>query len=156
MKAFQTQFLLSREYLAESYDQSLPHSKAASPNYLFPAMSMGIGVGLLILTEQPNIIGIAFVCFSILELLHIRYRRAWWLARQMWGRSGGGEITLSIDDNEIQTQNGFTETKITWSEVERVIETEIGLILVTSSGQQQYLSKSIFPDDLVHEIAALP
>lgn len=155
MQPFQTQFVLTREYLSESYDQSLPHSKAASPNFVFPIVTLAIGVGLLMWTDQQKIIGIAFVSFSVLEFLHIRYRRAWWLMRQLWGRSGGSEVSLSINENEIVTENGFTETRITFGEIERVIETELGMILVTNTGQQQYLSKSIFPDDLVQELLAL-
>ena len=73
----------------------------------------------------------------------------------MWGRSAGREVKLTIDEDGIQTQNPFTETRLLWAEVDRVIETELGLILVAKSGERQYLSKSLFPADLIRQIVLM-
>ncbi|QKX15539.1 YcxB family protein [Microbulbifer sp. YPW1] len=154
MQPFKTQFTLSREYLAECFDQSLPHGKGAKPNYLLPALLLATGSGALMFTEQPKVLGYLLVALGILELLHIRFRRAWWLARQMLGRSANTEVTLTIDDDGITTKSTHTQTTLAWSDIERVIETDLGLILVTKSGGQQYLSKSLFPAELVSEIVA--
>jgi hypothetical protein len=54
MLPYNTQFTLSRDYLAECFDQSLPYGKNAKPNYLFPALLLAAGVGLLGHTEQPK------------------------------------------------------------------------------------------------------
>ena len=151
---FKTQFTLSRDYLAECFDQSLPYGKNAKPNYLFPALLLAMGCGSLIFTEQPKVLGYLLVALGILELLHIRYRRAWWLARQMLGRSANSKVTLTVDDGGITTKSDHTQTTLSWSDIERVIETDLGLILVTKSGGQQYLSKSLFPAELVSEIVA--
>ena len=152
MQPFKTQFTLSREYLAECFDQSLPHGKGAKPNYLLPALLLATGSGALMFTEQPKVLGYLLVALGILELLHIRFRRAWWLARQMLGRSANTEVTLTIDDDGITTKSTHTQTALSWSDIERVVETDLGLILVTKSGGQQYLSKSLFPAELVREI----
>lgn len=152
MEPFTTQFTLSRDYLAECFDQSLPHGKGAKPNYLFPALLFAAGAGLLQFTEQPKVAGFMLIALAILELLHIRFRRAWWLTRQMWGKGAGAEVTLTIDEDGIQTHNAYAQTALMWSDIERVIETDLGLILVAKSGSQQYLSKSLFPADLVDEI----
>tara|TARA_R110002072_G_scaffold31735_18_gene97686 strand:+ start:9542 stop:10075 length:534 start_codon:yes stop_codon:yes gene_type:complete len=154
MQSFTTQFNLTREYLAETYDQSLPHGKSASPNYWFPAVTFGAGAGLLFLADQPAMAGIILLSMAALELLHIRFRRAWWLARQMFGRGADSDVILTIDEDGIQTQNPTTKTALLWVDVERVIETELGLILVARSGVQQYLSKSLFSTELVQEIVA--
>ncbi|MGH1429457.1 MAG: YcxB family protein, partial [Arenicella sp.] len=55
----------------------------------------------------------------------------------------------------IRTQNPHTQTTLLWTDIERVIETDLGLILVAKQGGQQYLSKSLFPVELVSEIIAL-
>ena len=156
MQPFKTKFSLSRDYLAECFDQSLPYGKSAKPNYLFPALILAAGLGSLIFTEQPKVLGYMLIAFAILELLHIRFRRAWWLARQMWGKSADSQVTLTIDESGITTQNAYTQTALLWSDIERVIETELGLILVAKSGGQHYLSKSFFNRDLVSEIVARP
>ena len=154
MQPFITQFILSREYLAECFDQSLPYGKSARPSYLFPAMLLVAGGGLLLLTEQPRVAGFILIGLAALEVIHIRYRRAWWLARQMWGRSANSEVRLTIDSNGIQTLNPYTQTCLLWTDIERVIETDLGLILVAKSGGQEYLSKSVLPVALISEIAA--
>ena len=155
MQNFSTQFILSKDYLAECFDQSLPHGKNATPNYLFPALMFAAGVGLLFFTEQPKALGSVLLALAVLELIHIRFRRAWWLTRQMLGKSANIEVTLTIDADEIQTQSTFTQTTLLWTDVERVIETDLGLILVAKSGGQQYLSKSLFSAELTNEIIGI-
>lgn len=155
MQKFQTQFTLSRDYLAECYDQSLPHGKNAKANYLFPAVLFVLGVALLGFTEQPKIAGIASISLGILELVHIRFRRAWWLTRQMWGRSADSEVKLFVDASGVKTQNPYTQSQFLWTDVEQVIETDLGLILRLKNGTQQYLSKSLFSESILCEILAL-
>ncbi|WP_426416435.1 YcxB family protein [Aestuariirhabdus sp. LZHN29] len=154
MQPFTTQFTLSRDYLAECFDQSLPYGKNAKPNYLFPALLFVAGAGLLAFTEQPKVIGITLIALAVLELVHIRFRRAWWLIRQMWGRSAGSKVTLTIDDDGIRTENPHTHTALLWTEIKHVIETDRGLILVAISGGRQYLSKSLLPAGLISEMVA--
>ncbi len=137
MQSYSAQFILSRDYLAESFDQSLPHGKSAKPNFLFPVLMFTAGAGLLLATEQPRIAGIMFIALAALELLHIRFRRAWWLMQQTWGRSNGNEVTLTVDEVGIQTQNVHTRTALLWADIKHVIETDLGLILVAKSGGQQ-------------------
>jgi len=154
MRPYNTQFILSRDYLGECFDQSLPHGKNAKPNFLFPALLFTAGAALLFFTEQPKIVASMLIALALLELIHIRFRRAWWLARQMWGRSADSEVNLTVDEDGIQTQNPYTQTTLLWADIERVIETDLGLILVATSGGQQYLSKSLFPAELISEIVA--
>lgn len=152
MPSFSTKFTLSRDYLAECFDQTLPHGRHAKPNYLFPALMLVAGAGLLFFTEQPKVAGSMLIALAVLELIHSRYRRAWWLTRQMWAKSADSEVTLTVGDGGITTQSPYTKTALTWVQINGVIETDLGLILVDKSGRQQYLSKSLFPAELVNEI----
>ena len=154
MQRFSTQFILSRKYLAECFDQSLPYGKNARPSYLFPAILFVAGTGLLLFIELPKVAGFVLIALAALELIHIRFRRAWWLARQMWGRSANSEVRLTIDSDGIQTRNPYTQSSLLWADIERVVETDLGLILVAKSGGQQYLSKSVLSVELLGEIAA--
>ncbi len=155
MEPYNTQFTLSRDYLAECFDQSLPYGKRAKPNFLFPALLFACAVCLLVFTEQSKFLGFLLIALAVLELIHVRYRRTWWLARQMWGRSANSEVSLSIDQEGVRTQTPYTQTALLWADTERVIETDLGLILVAKQGAQQYLSKSLFSVELISEIIAL-
>ncbi len=154
MQPFNTKFTLSRDYLAECFDQSLPHGKNAKPNYLFPILMFAAGAGLLFFTEQPKIAGGMLFALAVLELIHNRFRRAWWLTRQMWGKSAGSEVELTMDETGIRTQSPYAQTTLLWENIERIIETDLGLILVAKSGGQQYLSKMLFSDTLIADIFA--
>jgi hypothetical protein len=155
MQPYNTQFTLSRDYLAECFDQSLPYGKNAKPNFLFSALLLAFGVGTLVFTEQPKFVGIILIALAVLELIHIRFRRAWWLTRQMWGKSSDSEVKLTIGEDGIRTQNPYTQTTLLWADVERLIETDLGLIFVAKNGGQQYLSKSLFSVELISEMVAL-
>lgn len=141
--------------MAECFDQSLPHGKSAKPNYIFPIFLLAVGSVVLRLTDQPEIAGWILIALAVLELVHIRYRRAWWLARQMWGASANSEVTLTIDDEGVRTKSPFSQTALLWSDIERVIETDLGYILVDRAGAQQYLSKSLLPAAVVNELVAM-
>jgi hypothetical protein len=152
MQVFHTQFTLSREYLAECFDQSLPHGKSAKANYLFAILSFSGGAALLFYTDQPKVVGTLLIALAVLELIHIRFRRAWWLTRQVWSKSANTEVKLRIDGETIQTQNPYTKTSLLWADIERVVETDLGLILVVKTGGQQYLSKALFSDEMISSI----
>ena len=153
MQSFSTQFTLNKDYLAESFDQSLPHSKRARPNYWLPAAMFVFGVVLLQFTNE-HYPGWMLIALAALELLHIRYRRAWWLMRQTWGKGDGVEVTLTVDEEGLRTESTLASTAFAWADIEKVIETDLGIILVTRSGGQQYLSKSLFPESVKNTIAA--
>ncbi len=149
MDPYCAQFVLSRDYLAECFDQSLPYGKNAKPNFLFPAFFFASGAALLLLTDEHRIVGISLIALAVLELLHIRFRRAWWLARQMWGASANSEVTLTVDDDGVHTQSPFVKTTLFWADVKQAIETDLGFILIDGNRNQQYLSKSLFPDGMM-------
>ncbi len=155
MQPYSTQFTLSLDYLAECFDQSLPYGKNAKPNFLFPALLLAFGVGLFGFTEQPKYLAVVLVALAVLELIHIRYRRTWWLKRQKWGKSFNSEVKLTIDDDGVRTESPYAQTALLWADVERVIETELGLIFVDKHGGQQYLSRSLFSVELIDEMTAL-
>jgi len=152
MQSFSTQFILSRDYLAECFDESLPHGKNAKPNYLFPTLFLAAGSGLVYLIDEP--LGWFLVGLGILESAHLHYRRAWWLARQMWSASANSEVTLTINDDGIQTESSASQTSLIWSDFEMMIKTDLGYILVDKTGVQQYLSKSLLPDGLIEDYVA--
>jgi len=76
MQTYSTQFTLTREYLAECFDQSLPHGKNAKSNHFVPVFFFAVGSGLLNFTDQPEIAGWMLIALGVLDVLHSRYRRA--------------------------------------------------------------------------------
>jgi hypothetical protein len=155
MQPYTTQFILSREYLGECFDESKAYNNTAKPNFIFPIAMLALGCFALLWTDQPKSLGLFIFVLGVIELLHIRYKRVWWLTRQMLGRTGGQSVTLNLDEHGVETRSGNTITHTKWADVSSVAETARGLILITKTGSQQYLSKSIFPEEVVSGIVKI-
>jgi hypothetical protein len=119
-----------------------------------PCIVVFFWCGITLFSEHYKFVASMSIALGVLELIHIRFRRAWWLARQMWGKSAGCEVKLNINEDGVQTQNPYTKTVLLWADIKRVIETDLGLILVAKSGGQQYLSKALFSAELIGDIVA--
>jgi len=154
MQTFTTEFTLTRDYLSECFDQSLPYRKKSLVKSLTPILLLAMGLFFLYFTDNPTYFGGLFIALAVLELVHNLYQRAWWITRQSWGKNANISVTITVDETGIQTKNEETKTELLWPNVLRVIETELGLILVSSTGGQQYLSKALFPTELIDEMIA--
>ncbi len=144
---FTSTFTLTREHLEECYDQSLPYSKSRTPRYGFAGILICGGIGLYVFVENEGFPASILVGLGLLELISFYYRRPWWLTRQMWSRSANSEVVLTIDETGVLTKNPYTESTLLWSGIAEVIDTPKGILLVTESGGQSYLSKSVLSGD---------
>jgi hypothetical protein len=139
---FETEFILNRQHLEECYDQSLPFSKNRRPRFKFMALLVVTAGLVLLLAEQQNLLAFFLLALALLEFISFRYRRSWWLTRQLWGRNSGNTIKLIIDDQGIKTQSLYNNSELLWSDVNKVDETEKGLVLTLRNGSSSYLSKA--------------
>lgn len=147
---FESEFILNRQHLEECYDQSLPFAKNRTPRFKLMAFLVVAAVLILLLGEQQNTLAFFLLALAFLELISFRYRRAWWLTRQLWSRNSGNTIKLIIDDKGIETQSLYNNSQLLWSDIIKVDETEKGLMLTLKNGGSNYLSKSNL-NDLVIE-----
>lgn len=141
------QFTLSKTYLEECFDESLPHSPHQSPKYAFAGSFIGIGMGLIIFTDMGGVAPYIMVGLGVLEFISFYYRRPWWLARQMWSRASNSTVTITLNEDGINSKNPYTESLLEWDQIKEIIHTPKGLIFVTYKGQRTYLSKEYMPED---------
>lgn len=146
---FETEFILDRQHLEECYDQSLPFTKNRTPRFkLMTFLILAAGL-ILLLGEQQNTLAFFLLALAVLELLSFRYRRAWWLTRQLWSRNSGNSIKLIIDDKGIKTQSLYNNSQLLWSDIDKVDETEKGLMLSLKKGPANYLSKANLNEQVI-------
>lgn len=139
------QFTLDKNYLEECFDESLPHSPHQSPKYGFAGSFIGIGMGLIIFTDMGGVAPYIMVGLGVLEFISFYYRRPWWLARQMWSRASNSTVTITMNDDGIESKNPYTESLLEWDQIKQIIHTPKGMIFVNYKGQQTYLSKAFMP-----------
>ena len=149
---FQSEFVLNREHFAECFDQSELLNVKRSPRYKFMAALVLVGLSILVFAEQQKTLGFFLIALAFLEYFSFRYRRAWWLTRQMWSRNSNNTITLIIDEQGVKIQSLYNNNQFLWSDINEVIETHDGLMLVLNNSGQNYLSKATLDEECINFI----
>jgi len=138
----ETHFHLNREHYAECFDQSMSLKPPQKPRWGFIAGAIITGLFFLFLTEVQGLLAWFFFAIAILEYFSFKYRRAWWLTRQMISKNAGNKVTLIFDENGIENKSVYINSQLAWESIKSYQETEAGFMLNLQQGGQQYLSKS--------------
>lgn len=151
---FSHEFTLDKRYFAETYDASVAPSIKAK-DFIKTAIFALIGLGILLSTNlgdnelaNKNIyyLGYFFIGLSVVEALSIKFKRTWWLWRQMMSKAANNNATLTLNEEGIHTQSAYVNQTILWTEVYRIAETDSGF-LITLAKAKSYLSKQGLSDD---------
>ncbi|PKF63366.1 hypothetical protein CW745_00480 [Psychromonas sp. psych-6C06] len=138
---FSSEFILDRAHFSECYEQSSLINPPKKCRYHFIGALLIFGFIIMIATDQSVAVGLFFIGLAFVEFFSFKYRKAWWLSRQMWSKNSGNTITLTIDDEAIKIISLYQNQSIVWSEVSEVIDTPLGIILKLKNNNQSYLSK---------------
>ncbi|ABM02535.1 conserved hypothetical protein [Psychromonas ingrahamii 37] len=139
---FQSEFVLNREHFEECFDQSLLLGGKATPKYKLMAFLVFAGSAIIVFADQQKTVGLFIISLSFVEYFSFRYRRAWWLMRQMWSKNSHNTITLTISERGVKTESLYNNNELLWNEIKHGVETPKGLMLYLKSGAKNYLSKS--------------
>jgi len=145
---FETHFILNRDHYSECFDQSMLLKGPQKPRFIFIIFCILAGLFFLFLTEVQGLLAWFFFGLAILEFLSFKYRRSWWLTRQMISRNAGNKITLIFDESGIENKSVYINNKLPWDAINSYQETEKGFMLNTKKGGQQYLSKSCLDQNI--------
>lgn len=151
---FSSDFTLDREHFSECYDQSALINPPKKMRYQFIVALLLVGFLIMMFTQQSVAVGLFFIGLAFVEFFSFKYRKAWWLSRQMWSKNSGNRITLSIDDSAISIASLYQNQRFSWAEISSMQETPKGVILHLENGAQSYLSKSSLNDDVLDYMKA--
>ncbi|WP_413692622.1 YcxB family protein [Psychromonas sp. KJ10-2] len=138
----ETVFTLDRSHYAECFDQSMSLKAPQKPRWGFIIGAIITGLFFLFLTEVQGLLAWFFFAIAVLEYLSFKYRKAWWLTRQMISKNAGNKITLIFDENGIGNKSVYINSQLAWESIKSYQETDAGFMLNLQQGGQQYLSKS--------------
>ncbi|WP_394199791.1 YcxB family protein [Shewanella waksmanii] len=143
---YQQQYILDKAYYLECFDQSVPQTTGLKP-YTKAIGFIFIGTALLLTDINAYaswfIIGLGFV-----EGLSVRFKRAWWLWRQLMSKASGHPVNLTIDETGIHSHSDVIEQLITWEQIEQVTPTSAGMLLKVANGST-YLSNKVLDDQAI-------
>lgn len=135
---YQTTFILDKSHFSECYEESV---KTQTFTRLYGKGLTLIAVGaVLVLFSQLNQYAAWFIfSLGVLEIISNRYKKAWWVARQMLSKVAKAEVTLAIDESSIRISSFYNDNKMLFKDIEMVKPTASGW-LITHNGVRHYIS----------------
>ncbi|WP_099035295.1 YcxB family protein [Lacimicrobium alkaliphilum] len=144
---YTTTYLLDKSHFSETFDESARLESGIKA--YGKALSLAIA-GLVVLLFTPFTAYLAWflVGLGVVEGLNVRFKKSWWLARQMLSRAAGNKVDLTIDEQGVHTQSAYVDSMLNWENVTRIESTERGWLLY--QGQARfYLSNRCLSDEAV-------
>lgn len=139
------QFILDKAHFNECYSQSVD----STPSFrtYFKAIVLALFGILLVLFSDVNAYAAWFVfALGILEAISIYYKQAWWVMRQLLGKSAKGEVTLTIDDKGISTESFYVKSMVLWENIKEYKKTTLGWVITHDLGNN-YISDSCLSEE---------
>jgi hypothetical protein len=143
-------YILNREYFTECFDESAdtpPNVKKYSKALLLIVMAC-----VFFAIKVEIYVSWFLLALGIVELLSIRYKRSWWVSRQMLSRSAGSKVNIRINDKGIFADSTHHQQNILWSDISEIKNTERGYVIIYNRGTN-YLSKRKLDEDYLNLLA---
>ena len=131
-------YILNREYFTECFDESA--DTTTSLKTYRQAILLVILASVFFAVETEVYIAWFLLALGAVELLSIRYKRSWWVARQMLSRRAGSRVNIRIDDQGIHSDSTHHQQSILWNDIDELKTTEKGFIVIHKGGTN-YLSR---------------
>jgi hypothetical protein len=139
-------FTLNKQHFQECFEQS---STPIEPkNYRKAIILCIIGSALFLLSPEIWHASLFIVALSIVEFLSIRYKKAWWVWRQLLSKASNNSVSVRVDEHGITTESQYVNHQILWDDVKSIKKTAQG-ILVVHAGGMSYLSDSHFSEECI-------
>lgn len=136
--SYTTQYTLDKSHFSECFDESVTIDTSIRAYRKAIIFSL---VGVLLLLTGINAYASWFLIgLGVLEALNIRYKKPWWLLRQMMSKAANNEVTLTIDEQGVSNDSFYVKGTIFWQDIVSVKETEQGF-LIKQAKSVSYLSK---------------
>jgi hypothetical protein len=144
---YSTTYMLDKSHFSETFDESntQDNSKKAYLKGVFLAV---FGLAVLLFTEIHAYIAWFIIALGGLEVFSIRFRKSWWLARQLISKAANTELTLNINPQGVYTRSFSVESEIPWTSVNKIEHTNQGWLLYHAGGKN-YLSSRCLSEEAI-------
>lgn len=135
---YQTTFILDKSHFSECYDESV-QTQPFTTLYRKGALLLAVGAGLVLFSELNPYAAWFIFSLGVLEIISNRYKKAWWVARQMLSKVAKAEVSLQINDDGLHISSFYHDNKMLFSDIELLTPTENGW-LITHNAIRHYIS----------------
>ena len=144
---YTTTFTLDKTYLTECFEQTLV-KKSLWQAYQKAIAFCVIGLVLFSVPDVSAYWPSFLIALAVIEALSVRFGRAWWVTRQLLGKSGNNQVNLEVNAEGIALTSPFIEQTYHWQSIKQIEHTEHGLIIHLEQ-QRKYLSKSVLSAEAI-------
>tara|TARA_R110002012_G_scaffold285126_1_gene476106 strand:- start:1500 stop:1997 length:498 start_codon:yes stop_codon:yes gene_type:complete len=136
--SYSTSYVLDKSHFIETYDASAP---SVSPKKAYTiAVLLGLaGLMLLMLTPVDPFVAWFIVALGGLEAFSVRYKKAWWLGRQLISKAANTELTLTVNEEGVSSESIHIKSTLLWADITKIEATDSGWLLHHKGGKN-YLS----------------
>ena len=136
--SYSTTYILDKSHFSETYDASAV--AGSQVNRYIASLLLGLaGLVLLIFTDLNPYAAWFIVAIAGLEVFSLRFRKSWWLARQMLSKAANNKLTLLVDEQGISTQSIHVNSQINWQDINKIEKTSQGWLFYQGK-TKSYLS----------------
>ncbi len=135
---YSTSYILDKSHFSETFDESITVDNSISVYFKSIVLAL-LGLATLLLTDISPYVAWFIVALGGLEVLSIRFRKPWWLARQMMSKAANNKLTLTMDETSVSSKSLHVDSKILWADISKIEQTAQGWLLYHASGRN-YLS----------------
>jgi len=149
---YHTSFVLDKAHFSECFDQSVQTN--GYKDYTKAAIVAVLGVILVLWIDVSKYLAYFVFCLGMVEGLSVRYKKTWWLWRQMLSKAYDHTVELEINQQGVITKSFYINSEFTWDDVTQVTITDSGVLLTHCAGVN-YLSNSYLSDEVIAFIKAM-
>ncbi len=136
--SFTSHYILDKTYFSECFDESVTIDTSLGAFYKAIGFVL-VGTALL-LTGANAYASLFLVGLGALEALSVKFKKTWWLWRQMMSKAASNEVKLTIDEQGISSKSLYIDSSILWSDISKLTITSKGFLIKNSNGMS-YISK---------------
>ncbi|NRD72622.1 YcxB family protein [Shewanella sp. VB17] len=139
-------YILNKEYFIECFEESVTVERSIRAYY--KALILFLIGACLLFTGINAYASLFIVGLSAVEALSVRFKKAWWLWRQMISQSANNDVEISINDQGITSKSLYINSQICWEDIQSSSITDRGILIKHPAGTS-YLSKLILDQSAI-------
>lgn len=136
--SYSTTYVLDKSHFSETFDESA-RIDTGFKAYSRAVMLAVLGLALLYVADISGYFAWFLIGLGVVEGLSVRFKKPWWLARQMLSRAANNKVTLTIDAEGIKTRSAYVDSAIAWENITDIQPTERGWLFYQGKARS-YLS----------------
>ncbi|WP_394146702.1 YcxB family protein [Shewanella atlantica] len=136
--SYTSHYILDKTHFSECFDESV--TTDPSPKAYYKAIGFFLVGAALLLTGANAYASLFIVGLGALEALSVKFKKTWWLWRQMMSKAANNEVQLTIDEKGVSSKSLYVDSNILWNEVTKLTITNKGF-LIRHGNSVTYISK---------------